>query len=227
MEYKKNADGTDFLDENGNKVPIEVTNDTDEAAKVKAQLVEELKELRLQNGLMKGLLEKANTPPEPLPDPNKVLTEDEKIALKVKEILNSEKASDAQANKKAAFEKFVTDDMEFNPENDPTGLKRDALQKKFNQFNTDGLSTVEEFMAVIGDAKTLLKGNDTRLEPSKVKTPYSNVPTPQSKPNGREEEVLSPQEIKLADSTGRTKEELLKIKLKHPDLVRDLLEFVK
>lgn len=226
MEFKKNPDGTDFLDENGNKVPVEITDEAKEAARVNAQLVEELKELRLKNGLMKDLLDKAATPPTP-PTPPAQLTEEDKINLAVEKILSSKEASNAQANKKAAFEKFVKENKEFDPENDPTGLKRDALEKKFNRFNTDGLTTIDEFTSLIGEAKVLLVGHDIPTDTSRVPTPFSNVPTPKGSPQGKPDEILSPKELKLAETTGRSKEELIKLKLKHPDLVRDLLEFVR
>lgn len=227
MEYQKNEDGTDKLDEQGNPIPVEIEDEKGkEADKVIANLVEEVKDLRLQNSLVKQLLDKKEEVPI-TPDPNKVLTEDEKIALAVEKILQSKESSNAQANKKAAFEKFVIDNKEFNPDNDPTGLKRDALQKKFNRFNTEGLTSVDEFLSIIGEAKTLLLGNDNPIDTTKDKNPYSNPPTPRGNPPAKVNEVLTPREIKLAETTGRTKEQILKLKLKHPEFIAELLQHVK
>lgn len=224
MKYQKNDDGSLVLDADGNPI-VELTDEEKEAARDKESLVGELKDLRTKYSITKDLLDKSKevTPPPPkTPE-----TEDEKIAQKVREVLDSEKASNAQANKKAAFEKFVKENKEFNPENDPTGLKQEALKSKFNRFNSDGLTTIEEFTALIGEAKILLVGNDSQPETPKVTTPYSSTPTPRGNPPAKNDEVLTPKELKLAEQTGRTKEEVIKLKLKHPDLIRDLLEFVR
>lgn len=225
MEYQKNEDGTDKLDDNGNPIPV-ITDKDEENDKVIKGLVDELKDLRLQNGIIKDLLEKKNEVP-PI-EPKTPVTEEEKLeALLDKKLLERE-ASNAQANKTTAFEKFVTDNKEFHPENDTTGLKRDALKKKFAQFSTDGLKTIDEFYSVIGDAKILLMGNDSKSETSMgTKIPNSHVPTPRNGTPPAKDDELTPKELKLAETTGRTKEQILKLKLKHPDLIRDLLEHVR
>lgn len=235
MEYEKNPDGSDKLDEQGNPIPVEKVTDKElEAAKVEkleklekdnTSMVEELKAMRNKLGTAEGLL-KAQTDKKLEVEKPKDLTEDDKIALAVKKVLDDKDASNAQANKKAAFEKFVTDNKEFSSENDPTGLKRNALEEKFNRFNTEGLSTIDDFIAVIGEAKTLLTGNDKPLETPKDKNPYPNS-APKSSPEGKEEEELTPKELKLAETTGRTKEQILKLKNSDPDYLEGLLEFVK
>lgn len=224
MEYKKNEDGTDFLDENGEKVPIEVTDDKKETAKVIGNLVEELKESRLKLATAENLL-KANAEKKPEGE-TKPLTDDEKLDLAITKKLAEKSASDAQANKKAAFEKFVTENKEFHPDNDPTGLRRDALQKKVNQFNTEGLQTVEQFLSVIGDAKKLLLGSDTEVYTSTRKN-LDSFPTPKPDPAGRQPEVLNPKELKLAAMPGNTKEKILKLKAKNPDYLAELLKYVR
>lgn len=225
MEYKKNPDGTDMLDENGQPIPVEITDEKDkEVAKVNTQLVEEIKELRLKLGITEKLLEdKKETPP----DPNKVLTDEEKLEALLDKKLKEKAALDAKDNKKSAFEKFVSENKEFSPENDPTGLKRDALQKKFNQFNTDGLSNVDEFISVIEDAKKLLLGNDKPIETSKEFNPYSNPGRSNNNPSGKRDDELSPKEMKLIQQTGKTKEQILKLKAKNPDYFESLLQYVR
>lgn len=226
MEFEKNPDGSDKLDEQGNKIPIEIIDDKEkEAAKVNAQLVEEIKELRLKLGVTQGLLDAKEKEPEI--DPNKVLTDDEKLELLLEKKLKEKDALNAQANKKAAFEKFVAEHKEFDPENDLTGLKRDALQKRVNQFNTDGLKTVEEFLSVIGDANKLLQGNDNTVETTREQNLYSNPGKVNNSPNGKKEEILTPKELKLAQQTGKTKEQILKLKLKNPEYLEGLLKFVR
>ena len=228
MEYQKDENGVEILDEQGNKIPIEITEDEKgkEAAKVNVQLVEEIKDLRLKLGITEGLLkEKSEKKPEV--DPNKVLTDDEKLEALLDKKIKERDASNAQANKKAAFEKFIIDNKEFSPENDPTGLKRDALQKKVNQFNTEGLTKLEEFLSVIGDAKTLLLGNDSPVDTTKDKNPYSNPGKNQPNPDGKKEDILTPKELKLAQTTGKTKEQILKLKIKNPEYLAGLLQYVR
>ncbi len=227
MEYKKNPDGTDMLDENGQPIPVEITDDKDkEAAKEKENLVNEIKDLRVKLGITEALLKDKKEEP-PKVDPNKVLTDEEKLELLLDKKLKEKEALSAQANKTAAFEKFVTENKEFNPENDPTGIKRGALQQKFNQFNTDGLSKVEEFIAVIGDAKTLLLGNDTPADTTRDKILYSNPGKIHIDPTGKKDIGLTPKELKLAQTTGKTKEQILKLKLNNPEFLEGLLEYVR
>jgi hypothetical protein len=231
MEYKKDEDGNDLLDEQGNPIPLENTDEKElEAAKEreaklaeeKKNLVEELKEIRLKLGVTEGLLKDKKEV-----DPNKPLSDDEKLELLLEKKLKEKDALNAQANKKAAFEKFVTENSEFNPANDPTGLKRDALEKKVNQFNTEGLTSVEQFTSVIRDAKTLLVGNDNQPETSGESNPPSNPPKGQGNTGGKRVEELTPKELKLAQTTGKTKEQILKLKQKNPDYLEQLLEFVR
>ena len=227
MEYEKNPDGTDKLDENGNPIPVEIANTESEADKlVKTQLVQEIKDLREKNALQKALLDATKGEPE-TPKPAEALTDDDKIAAAVEKILQQKQSSDAKANKTAAFEKFIATNKEFHPENDELGLKSAALLKKFNQFNTEGLVTIDEFLVVIGDAKRLLVSNDSPQDPSKdTKTPYPNS-TPRGTQQGREESKLSPKEKKLAETTGRTEEQILKMRQKHPDFLESLLEHIR
>lgn len=225
-KYKKDEEGNDLLDEQGNPIPLENTDDKEkEAAKEKENLVAEIKELRLKLGITEGLLkEKSDKKPEV--DPNRQLSDDEKLELLLEKKLKEKDALNAEANKKAAFEKFVTENSEFNPANDPTGLKRDALQKKFSQFNSEGLTTVEEFTSVIKDAKRLLIGSDNLSETSgEINLP--NPPKSQGNTGGKKVEELTPKELKLAQTTGKTKEQILKLKNSNPDYLEGLLEFVR
>ena len=226
MEFEKNEDGTDKLDENGKPIPVKVIDEKEkEAAKVNAQLVEEIKQLRLEKSIAEGLLkEKSEKKPEV--DPNKVLTDDEKLEALLDKKLKEKAALDAQANKKAAFERFVAENKEFSPDNDPTGLKRDALQKKLNQFNTGELSTVGEFLSVIGEAKILLLGNDNQADTTREINLYSNPPkTPNIPPNKKNEELTS-KELKLIQQSGVTKEKIMKLKANNPEYLAGLLEYV-
>ena len=225
MEYKKNPDGTDMLDENGQPIPVEITDEKDkEAAKVNQQLVDEIKELRLKLGITEGLLKAKDEIPL---DPNKPLTDDQKIELLLEKKLKEKEALSAQDNKKSAFEKYIREHSEFNPENDPTGLRRDALQKKFAQFNTDGLTKVEEFYSLIGEAKILLLGNDKPTDISRETNLYSNPGKSNNLPPAKKNDELTPRELKLIAQSGTTKERVLKLKATNPEFLASLLDYVR
>ncbi len=225
MEFEKNPDGTDKLDEQGNPIPVKIKDNKDEeSAKVIGNLVEELKESRLKLGIAEGLL-KANAEKKKEEEP-KPLTDDEKLDALLDKKFQERQAAEAINNKKIAFEKFILEHKEFHPENDPTGLKKDALQKRFNEFNVESLKTVEEFTSKIKDAKTLLMGNDNPLDISLGKIPNSEIPVPGANPAGRKVEELTPKELKLAQTTGKTKEQILKLKISNPEYLKTLLEYV-
>jgi len=225
MEFEKNPDGTDKLDEQGNPIPKVTEHKDDEVAKVNAQLVEELKEERVKIALLEGILKEKETVIEKQPKAPE--TDEEKLEALLDKKIKERDALNAKANKTAAFEKFITENKEFHPDNDPLGLKRKALQQKLDQFNTDKLTTVEEFSAVIGDAKSLLGGNDNHVDTTKGQNPYSNPPRSNPNPNGRKDDELSPKEMKLIQTTGKTKEQILKLKAKNPEFLAQILEHVR
>lgn len=234
MEYKKNADGTDMLDEKGNPIPADKPNEggeeiAKEVTELKEKLtnvVEELKKERQEKGMYKELLDKAKETPESPKTPD---AEVDKIVNVVKEVLNQEKASKAKTNKQVAFERFITENKEFHPENDITGLKRKALEDKIaRRFNTDGLSEVEDFEQVIREAHILLKNNDSSFEVSKeVKNPYSTTPVSKTTPTVKDDKNLSVKEKKLIEQGSITLEKLLKLKETRPEFLEGLLEYVR
>lgn len=227
MEYKKNEDGSLFLDENGNHVPLKNTEKEDESdADVKAALIEELKELRKERAIYKeiaeGKLAEEKKPVEKIPE------EEEKIISTVKKVLDEEKSGMVKANKQAAINKYITENKEFHPENDSLGLKRDALLNKLNLFNTSSLSTVDEFYSVIRDAHRLLVGFDKQPDTEgKNKNPYSDSPTPKPQPQPVAENGLTQEEKKLIETSGWTVEKYLKTKEKHGDMIAGLLSRVR
>lgn len=151
--------------------------------------------------------------------------EDERIQSVVAEVLKTNDASKAKQNKTIAFEKFVTENKEFHPDNDPTGLKREALERKLKTFNTDGLTEIEDFTKVIGDAKTLL-GQDTSSQTptdEEVKNPYSSTSKNTSSPTEALDKDLDPKEQKLIKQAGFTKESYLALKVKQPAFINGLL----
>lgn len=229
MKYKKNSDGTDMLDEQGNPIPEENTDGQgdetitpEEAKSLKDSLnntVEELKALRKKNSELAEELKKkseSNLPPE-----------ETKVVEAIKRVLTEEKMANVKSMKEKTFERFIIENKEFHPDNDPTGLKREALRNKLARFNTDSVSDAEEYFDMIKEAQLLLGGNDTRSNTSTVNNPYSSTPQSRMTPQKIVEDKLSSKERKLVERGSATEEQILKLKAKNPSYLASLLATVR
>ena len=167
MEEEKNKDTNVDIDETTKNQITELNSKI-------SNVVEELKKEREQKNVYKDMLDSINNKKETPPENQEV----DKVKNIIREVLNEENVAKAKTNKQVAFEKFIAEHKDFHPDNDPTGLKREALQKKFNAFNPDGLTTVEDFYSVTKDAYILLRGNDTNADTFKeIPNPYSSTKT--------------------------------------------------
>jgi len=206
---------------NANKDLDETAKQIEELKKTQNDLIEQLKTEREAKNIYKEQLEKKDEP--------KVPEEDSKIVEVVRSVLNEDKVAKAKANKTAAFEKFVTENKDFHPDNDPTGLKREALKNAFNRFNTEGMFSVEEFVSVVRDAYRLLGGNDTNPETLMgEKNPYSStIISPKAPTTIVDEDLTSVEKKFLEKNPSWTKERLLKVKSRNPEVLEDLFKFVR
>ena len=212
-------------EEAAQKEKDEQTQKIAELEKTNTNLVEEIKTDRKKRQGLEEDINVLKTTIEKSVKTNESNPEESKIQSVVAEVLKSNDASRAKQNKEVALEKFITDNKEFHPENDPIGIKREALEKKLKSFNTEGVIEVKDFVTVIGDAKTLL-GQDTGSKTTaegEVKNPYSS--TSQSTPSPKEasDKDLSPKEQKLIKQAGFTKESYLALKVKQPSFINGLL----
>lgn len=230
MNYKKDSEGKDLLDENGNPIPEGNTDDSkdesigpEEVKDLKDALksvVEEVKELRAKN---RELSEKIN-PPAPKEEVPADVT---KIKEVLKSIMDEDKITNAEAIKKAAFEKFITSNKEFHPDNDVAGLKQKALIQKINQrFNLAGMTDEKDFIDVFEEASILLKKNDNSSKTQGPNNPYSSTPVSKITP-GKVEDELSPKEKKLVERGSATKEYIMKLRIEKPAYLASLLERVR
>ena len=179
----------------------------DQEKKAKSGLVEELKAER------KRRQELEVKPPEPK----------DEVDLKIQEALKGERDRIAVGNKEIARKVFQEANKEFDSGNDPSGLKMAALEREFNSFNTNELSTIEEFTTVFQRAKRLLS-QDSRPDDSVVVTPDATTPNSPSTPRTRVDSKLSPEEQQVLKQLGWTEERYLKVKLAQPDFVSKLLK---
>lgn len=152
-----------------------------------------------------------------------------KVADVVRNVLSEEAASKAKDNFKVAFEKFVNENKEYHEENDASGLKRDALERKLKRFNTEGLYDIDDFYSVIKDANNLLRGPDTPRQASEGQninspsTPSSKT-APQTVP---QESDLSETEKNVIERIGMSKERFQKLKERDPRYVEDLMQYAR
>lgn len=195
----------------------------------KANLVGELKDDRQKRqqkddeiATLQQALEEATKKNLNAADPNDVT----KV---VADMLAERDASMAKSNKIAAIEKFVADHKEFHPDTDTTGKRREALVEALKRFNTDGLKTVDEFYAVIRDAHRLLVP-DTGTQPSgeeEQPNPYSSTPSPSITPKVAEDKEVTPEEKKLYEKNGWTKERYIELRAKNPTYMANLLKLAQ
>lgn len=208
----------------------ELTKKIAESETALQNVVGELKEdrekrrlLTEENDVLKKALEDATkvnatqTPPD-------IATVVENI---VKQTLGQRDASVAQSNKVAAIEKFVAENKEFSPANDVTGKRREALDNAIRRFNTDGLSTTEEFLSVISDAARLLGTNTVPQTSSEIPNPYSSTIRTSITPNVADDRDISPEEKKLIERNGWTKERYVALKAKNPEYMQNLVNLLR
>lgn len=194
----------------------------------KSNLVNEIKEDRKARQALKDEVETLKTALTQSVEGNKN-PEDDKVKSVVENVLASREASRATNNRKIALEKFVTENKEFHPDNDSTGIMREALERKLSSFNLSGLSEVDDFIKVIGEAKTLLVQKDTGTKSSietEVKNPYSSTSQSTITPTVKDTTGLTAAEVKLIGQAGFTKEKYLELKSKMPSYINGLLKNV-
>ncbi len=152
----------------------------------------------------------------------------DEVAKKVEEVLAQKDLSRAKANKQAALDRFIKENKEFHEDNDIGGLKRQALEAKFNRFNTDGIVEIEDFTTLIKDAHRLLVGTDKQPESVSLNTYSSVVPKSSGDSNKDENKVeFSEGEQLLIKKTGVSKERILKLREKSPGFLQDLISRVR
>lgn len=187
---------------------------TGELTDTRPKIREANEQIELLKDQLRAAVEKNNADPE-----------ESKIAEVVARTLAQRETARAEANRKAAFDKFVAENKDYHPDNDVGGLKLAALSREFAQFNTSGLVETEDFVRVIGKANALLRGTDTpRHTPE---NPYSSTPSTPASPIVPKDDDISQEEKKLIERNGWSKEKFLSLKAKMPDMVEDLVAGVR
>lgn len=210
-----NPEGTPGANPEGEQKPI--------SAEDQKSIVNELKALREA----KRKADEAKEAAEKALQESQLANKDD-VTLKVEEVLAKQARDRAISNKESAMKLFISEHKEFHEDNDPAGIKLQALKNKFAMFNVDKLTEVADFMSVIKDAYALLAGNKSQPQESSV-----NVNTPISQGSGtppatvHADKDLSPKELKVVQSGKYSKERLLELKEKRPDFYETIMEYVR
>lgn len=131
----------------------------------------------------------------------------------------------AQANLKNAEVRFQESHKEFHPDNDPGGIKYAAFKAKLSRFNTSGLRSEADFLAVFDDALRLM--TDSPAPQTKVNPPAHTPSGTGSAPTSVTESPLSSKEQQLLKQMGWDEARYLKIKEKRPHYVQTLLNYMQ
>lgn len=205
----------------------EVQKLQDELAKAKTDLVgvvDELKISRTGKGEAEGREAALKLEIE---DIKKKLTDGGQqpdVAGEIQKALGKEKEETSKRNRERALANFKSAHKEFDPSNDPGGIKFSALESKLARFSTAGLTEESDFTAVLNDAYTLL--NPKKVE-TKVRIPgesTSSSPASPKESDGAPE--LSAKEYTVMTRLGWTEEKYLEQKAKRPSYVKGLLNYM-
>lgn len=132
--------------------------------------------------------------------------------------------------RKSAERKFKQSHKEFHEDNDPAGLKYQALQEQLNRMDTSGIRSENDFQEVYEDALAILNRRQGRKsrDSSASNTPYAETPKGTSGVGPKEGEGdISSKEKKVINEQGWTKERYLDLKKRRPSYVKALLKHVE
>jgi predicted nuclease with TOPRIM domain len=172
-------------------------------------VVEELKEMRQKKAELEEKL-KQGADGQP--------SVEEVVANKLREAETLKQAEERKIAHQRAKEKFLAEHKEFLPENDTSGIRMAALEKKLSKFNLAGASSEDDALEIYNDALGLLseKGSGSGFS--------GGTPPPASGGSSRYEGggSLTAKELGVIQRLGWTREKYLETKAKHPQLVSDL-----
>lgn len=149
--------------------------------------------------------------------------EDKKIEDVIRRVLGNKEQVDADKNRKAAFDQFISEHKEYSPDNDPGGVKKSALEREFGNFNLTGLVETTDFKARIEKADRLLRGSTIR-ETENGNEPNSSGPSSTTAIEPENSTKLSPREKEVIERNGWTEAQYLSLKTKMPGYVESLFK---
>lgn len=143
------------------------------------------------------------------------------VDKKIADALSAKEKEESGKNWDKALESFLKTHKEFHPDNDPSGIKKAALDRELKVLNRDGLTSVEELTSLLDKARILVTANiapvvdPVHLDPS--------LPRNDNAPVGSDVNKLSPKELRVIEQIGWTPERYLKLKAKDPVFVEKMI----
>lgn len=215
MEEKK-ENGENGID--GGVSTEELSQQIEQLKSDKTGMTEQIKELRRRAQEKEEELARVLAAHQP--EPKKVENGD--VEGTVQRLLQQERQKDAETNKGKAFSKFLQEHKEFDPGNDDTGMKRDALEKAFSRLNTVGAYSVDDFIAHLTDAAKISGISlSEKKEGGSVLHKFASMDTEGAsagKQKGTTNKLNAEQE-KLRSEKGWTVEKYLQMKEKYPTII--------
>lgn len=196
-------------------------------AQDKANLVNEIKELRQKNTLTS---EEKATLENKLKELESMATSEDKediqtVAQKVVTQLMTEKEKkEREATFNTSLEEFKASNPEFSEVNDPAGLKLSAFMKRLSRYNLDMFKTKSDLVNLFEEVGNSLNPKPKEEDESEPDLPPSTI----GKPKVVEKVILTDKESKLVNGSyyKGDKEKFLKDKAKKPDFIAQLLQYV-
>lgn len=195
---------------------LEYINQIAQLEQDKANLTGEIQDIRKKNKEKDDELESLRTPKEPK------ATGEVDVEEKVRSILSERDKAVIAQEKEEAFDEFKQTHKEFDPSNDPGGLKFAAFEKELKKFNLEGLTSKKQFSSRLKEVHEFMNRHKQPVEDTITPTPV--VPSSGADPSKGETHVLTQIEKTIINRLGWTSEKYLKIKLKNPVYVQKLIE---
>lgn len=140
----------------------------------------------------------------------------------VKKVLDQKKAEESALEREEVEEEFKSSKTEFNPQNDPGGLKYAAFKKELSKFNLSGLSSKKAIASRFEEVYEFMNRGKVTEEGSIQPNPA--IPSGGGQARPVETTVLTPAENEVLKRLGWTKEHYLKQKAKRPVYIQTLFE---
>jgi len=176
------------------------------------QIVEQRTKKQEAEALLLGKVE-VKEPAKEEEDPEKK----EDAASIVNSILNKKEKETKDKNRISALKKFWTENPEFNPANDVSGVRMGLVNSAMERLNTSKSVSVEEILEDYSDSLKLIRDSkDKRTRDILLDTSIGGKTKSEVKV---EDTRLTPEQEKLRLEKGWTVERYLEMKAKYPRVV--------
>jgi len=143
---------------------------------------------------------------------------DDPVTATVKKLFFEERQKEIAVNREVALNEFWSRHKEFHPDNDPTGLKRVALESALKRLNTSESFAKEQILSDFEDALKLMNRETDRG----IKVDMSGAASSSNiggEPKISSDNRLNVAQEKLRQERGWTVEKYLEMHSKYPKII--------